>query len=64
LREDHSTVKPGEIAARLIESDPTLTAELLAVVNSPLFVFRTTNNSPEQAVGLLGFDSTQFGQPR
>lgn len=45
--------------AKLVESDPTLSAELLAVVNSPLFTRRITITSPAQAVSVLGFETTK-----
>jgi putative nucleotidyltransferase with HDIG domain len=55
---DRDDVKNDEIA-RLVESDPTLTSELLAVVNSPMFGFRTTIASPAHAISLLGMERTK-----
>ena len=55
---DSPDVKTDEVA-RLVESDPSLTSELLAVVNSPLFAFRTTVDSPAHAISLLGVERTK-----
>lgn len=55
---DRDDVNNNQIA-RLVESDPTLTAELLAVVNSPMFALRTTVTSPTTAIALLGVDTTR-----
>ena len=55
---DCPDVKTDEIT-KLVESDPSLTSELLAVVNSPLFAFRTTVASPEHAITLLGVERTK-----
>ena len=55
---DREDVSNEEIA-RLVESDTSLTAELLAVVNSPLFPTRTPVTSPIQAVSLLGHQTTR-----
>lgn len=55
---DRENVSNDEIV-RLIESDTTLTAELLAVVNSPLFPVPGAVTSPLQAVNLLGHETTK-----
>lgn len=55
---DREAVSNEEIA-RLVESDTTLTAELLAVVNSPLFAVRVPVTSPMQAIGILGHETTK-----
>jgi putative nucleotidyltransferase with HDIG domain len=44
-----------EIGA-LVEGDPALTAEILAVVNSPLYPTRTSITSPSHGVVMLGTD--------
>jgi len=55
---DREYVGINEIA-RLVTADPSLTSELLAVVNSPLFALRTRVTSPGQAINLLGVDRTK-----
>jgi len=55
---DRDDVVIDEIAA-LVESDPTSTSELLALVNSPLFAFRTRIDSAAHAITLLGVESTK-----
>ena len=55
---DRDDVRTDEIA-HLVESDPTLTSELLAVVNSPLFAFRNPVTSASHAISLLGVESTR-----
>jgi HD-like signal output (HDOD) protein len=55
---DRDDVKIPEIA-RLLESDPSLASELLAVVNSPLFAFQGQVTSPGHGVTLLGVDRTK-----
>lgn len=45
--------------SKLVESDATLCAELLAVVNSPLFALQQKVTSPSQAVSLLGLERTK-----
>jgi HD-like signal output (HDOD) protein len=55
---DRDDVVIDEIAA-LVESDPTSTSELLALVNSPLFAFRTRIDSAAHAITLLGIESTK-----
>jgi putative nucleotidyltransferase with HDIG domain len=55
---DQEDVPTTEIA-RLIESDPTLSSELLVVVNSPLYALRSAVTSPAQAVSLLGYQATK-----
>jgi len=55
---DREFVSTDEIG-QLVESDPSLAAELLAVVNSPLFACPSRVTSVSQAVGLLGFESTK-----
>jgi putative nucleotidyltransferase with HDIG domain len=55
---DRENVSNADIA-RLVESDTTLTAELLAVVNSPLFVVPAPVTDPAQAVNILGLDTTR-----
>jgi HD-like signal output (HDOD) protein len=45
--------------ARLVQSDPALTAETLAYVNSPLFPMRTTITELHQAVLVLGAENTR-----
>ena len=56
---DREIVGADEIA-HLMESDPTLMAELLALVNSPLFALPAPVTSPAQAVNLLGFDTVKL----
>jgi HD-like signal output (HDOD) protein len=55
---DRADVKIEEVAA-LVESDPSMASEFLAVVNSPLFGFRQDVLSPLHAITLLGADRTQ-----
>ena len=55
---DRDDVQTAEIC-RLIESDPALTGELLAVVNSPLYGLPASITDPAQAVNLLGFETTK-----
>ncbi len=55
---DREDVKIDEIAG-LVQSDPTSTSELLALVNSPLFGFRTRIESAAHAITLLGVESTK-----
>jgi HD-like signal output (HDOD) protein len=55
---DREDVGIDEIAA-LVESDPTATSELLALVNSPLFAFRTKIENTAHAITLLGVESTK-----
>jgi putative nucleotidyltransferase with HDIG domain len=55
---DREEVNNDEVG-RLIESDPALTAELLGVVNSPLYALNSKVNNPIQALGLLGFQNTK-----
>lgn len=55
---DSADVSAAEVA-KLVESDAALCAELLAVVNSPLFALRQRVTSPSQAVSLLGLESTK-----
>jgi HD-like signal output (HDOD) protein len=55
---DREQVSNEEIA-RLVESDTALTAELLAVVNSPLFSVPAPVTSSLQAVSLLGHETTK-----
>ena len=55
---DRDDVKIAEIG-RLVESDPSLASELLAVVNSPLFAFQGKVTSPGHAVTLLGVERTK-----
>ena len=45
--------------ARLLQSDPALTAETLAYVNSPLFPLRTPIEELHQAVLVLGAENTR-----
>jgi HD-like signal output (HDOD) protein len=55
---DRENVSNEEIV-RLVESDTALTAELLAVVNSPLFPVLGAITSPLQAVNVLGHETTK-----
>lgn len=55
---DREDVQTDEVAS-LIESDPALTGELLAVVNSPLYALQSRLTSPAQAIVLLGFQNTK-----
>jgi HD-like signal output (HDOD) protein len=55
---DQENARTAEIV-RLIESDPALSAELLAVANSALYAPRTTVTSPAQAVFRLGYQATK-----
>ncbi|HUI56496.1 MAG TPA: HDOD domain-containing protein [Bryobacteraceae bacterium] len=55
---DREYVAINEIA-RLVAADPSMTSELLAVVNSPLFAFRHRVTSPGQAITLLGVERTK-----
>ncbi len=55
---DREDVAIDEIAG-LVQSDPTSTSELLALVNSPLFAFRTRIDSTAHAITLLGVESTK-----
>jgi len=43
----------------IVESDPTMASEILAVVNSPLFAFRQTVSRPSHAIVLLGGERTK-----
>ena len=45
--------------SRLIESDPTLSSELLLVVNSPLYALRSAVTSPSHAVSVIGLQATK-----
>jgi len=55
---DRDDAKIAEIA-RLVQSDPSMASELLAVVNSPLFAFQGKVTSPAHAVTLLGVERTK-----
>jgi putative nucleotidyltransferase with HDIG domain len=55
---DREDVKVEEIAS-LVQSDPSMVSELLAVVNSPLFAFQKNVVSPAHAVTLLGVQRTR-----
>jgi len=55
---DREDVAIEEIAG-LVQSDPTTTSELLALVNSPLFGFRTRIDNTAHAISLLGIESTK-----
>lgn len=55
---DRDDVKIEEIAG-MVESDPSLASEILAVVNSPLFGFQRPVSSPAHAIALLGVDRTK-----
>jgi len=55
---DRDDVKIDEVSA-LVESDPAMASELLAVVNSPLFAVQQTVSNPSHAITLLGVERTQ-----
>ena len=55
---DRDQASTPEIA-RLLQSDPTLAAETLAYVNSPLFPMRATITELNQAVLVLGAENTR-----
>ena len=55
---DREDVTIEEIAG-LVQSDPTSTSELLALVNSPLFAFPTRIDSVAHAITLLGIEKTK-----
>lgn len=55
---DRDDVKIHEVA-RLVESDPSLASELLAVVNSPMFPFQGIITDAGHAITLLGVDRTK-----
>jgi len=55
---DRRDVKMDEVAA-LVKSDPTITSELLAVVNSSLFGLRQNVASESHAISLLGVERTR-----
>ncbi|SPE28613.1 hypothetical protein SBA3_1470006 [Candidatus Sulfopaludibacter sp. SbA3] len=52
---DRDEVEQAEIA-RLVEADPALTAEILGVVNSPLYAIRGRVTSPAHGVAMLGVE--------
>ena len=55
---DHEEFALTEVA-RLLDADPVMASELLALVNSPLYGVSGTVSSPGHAVSMLGVDSTQ-----
>jgi HD-like signal output (HDOD) protein len=55
---DRPEVGVAEVCA-IVESDPTMASEMLAVVNSPLFAFRQTVSRPSHAIVLLGAERTK-----
>lgn len=55
---DREDVKIEEIAT-LVQSDPSMASELLAVVNSPLFALQRQVTSPLHAISLLGVERTK-----
>lgn len=55
---DRPDVTLDEVAA-LVESDPSIASEILAVVNSPLFSVRQEISIPAHAIALLGLDRTK-----
>ena len=55
---DRADVTLADVAP-LVESDPSLASEILAVVNSPLFAFRQNVASPAHAISLLGVERTK-----
>jgi putative nucleotidyltransferase with HDIG domain len=55
---DRDDVKIDAVAS-LIESDPAIASELLAVANSPLFGFSGAITSPGHAITLLGIERTR-----
>ena len=55
---DRPEVRIAEICA-LVEADPAMASEILAVVNSPLFAMRQTVCHPAHAITLLGADRTK-----
>jgi putative nucleotidyltransferase with HDIG domain len=55
---DRDDVKIDAVAS-LIESDPAIASELLAVANSPLFGFSGAITSPGHAITLLGIERTK-----
>jgi putative nucleotidyltransferase with HDIG domain len=48
-----------EDAARLVESDPAVVSELLALVNSPLFGISGTIGNASHAISLVGLERTR-----
>ena len=55
---DRSDVVIEEVSD-LVESDPTMASEMLAVVNSPLFGVQETVSRPSDAITLLGVERTK-----
>jgi HD-like signal output (HDOD) protein len=55
---DRDDVKIESVAS-LVESDPAIASELLALANSPLFGCRGGVTSPALAIGLLGTERTK-----
>ena len=55
---DRPEVNVQEICA-LVEADPAMASEMLAVVNSPLFAVQQTVSQPYHAIMLLGSDRTK-----
>ena len=55
---DRDDVKLDEVTA-LVEADPTMASEILAVVNSPLFGVQQTVSQPAHALTLLGVNRTK-----
>ena len=55
---DQTDVRVDEVSA-LVESDPSMASEMLAIVNSPLFGVQQTVSSPAHAITLLGVDRTK-----
>lgn len=55
---DHQEFELTEVA-RLVDTDPVMASELLALVNSPLYGISGTVSSPGHAVTMLGVDRTR-----
>jgi len=55
---DRPEVEVGDICT-IVESDPTMVSEMLALVNSPLFAFRQSVSRPSHAIVLLGAGRTK-----
>jgi putative nucleotidyltransferase with HDIG domain len=55
---DRDDVKIDEVSA-MVETDPTMASEILAIVNSPLFGVQQTVSQPSHAITLLGVNRTK-----
>ena len=55
---DRDDVSLEEVSA-LVEADPSMASEILAIVNSPLFGVQQTVSRPAHAIALLGVERTK-----